>query len=276
MKRNIAVINRSTVVPDTLGQIYTEALQIQVSQHWAPIWGDDARLVFYGQNHTPPANWWWLVLIDDSDTAGAAGYHDLTPAGLPLGKAFAKTVLQFNGSVSVTMSHELLEMIQDPDINQLAEFDRADGSPAKLYAYEVCDSCEDDQFGYKIEFNWNGAPQSVLVSDFVYPDFFVQQPPPGAQFDHQRKIARPFSLLPGGYLSVLDLGNLAQGWQQITAADALAMRMSSGQEESQTGCFPTPPDCSRTSMARPRVGSRRERRMIPRADWVRSCPKDGL
>ena len=55
--------------------------------------------------------------MDDSDQAGALGYHDLTSAGLPMGKVFARTDLQNNLSWTVTVSHELLEILGDPMIN---------------------------------------------------------------------------------------------------------------------------------------------------------------
>ena len=32
-----------------------------------------------------------MLVLDTSDQAGALGYHDVTPQGLPLGKVFAKT-----------------------------------------------------------------------------------------------------------------------------------------------------------------------------------------
>jgi hypothetical protein len=36
----------------------------------------------------PASGSWWLVMLDDSDQAGALGYHDLTSDGLPLGNIF--------------------------------------------------------------------------------------------------------------------------------------------------------------------------------------------
>ena len=113
------------------------------------------------QGTPAPAGTWWLVILDDSDQAGALGYHDLTPDGLPIGKIFAASDLKAGDSWSVTASHELLEMLADPNINLTVFVQDAD-TTGTLYAYEVCDACEDDSFGYKINSN-------VLVSDFVYP-----------------------------------------------------------------------------------------------------------
>ena len=72
-------------------QSATSALQIQVSRDFAPIWGSDADLTFIPRAVQPPGGVWWLVILDNSDQAGALGYHDLTPDSLPLGKVFAST-----------------------------------------------------------------------------------------------------------------------------------------------------------------------------------------
>jgi hypothetical protein len=237
---NIAVVNLSTVVNDADVSAWTDALQIQVNRDFFPVWGVDAKLNFLPKGKNGPAGSWVLAILDNADQANALGYHDITPDGLPLGKVFAKTTLDDGGVVSVTASHELLEMLGDPDINLTAELDDGSGGPSKFYAYEVCDACEDDQFGYKI----NG----VLVSDFVYPAYFESfRTAKSTQFDHGKKINAPFTLLAGGYISVLDLANLSEGWQQVTASrsDRIAQINS-----------------------RARIGSRRERRRISRANWI--------
>jgi hypothetical protein len=131
-------------------------------------------------------------------------------------------------------------MLGDPDINLTAELDDGSGTPSKFYAYEVCDACEDDQFGYKLN--------NVLVSDFVYPAYFESfRKANSTQFDHGNKITAPFMLLAGGYISVLDLANLSEGWQQLTANRS---------------------DRATQVKSRARIGSRRERRRISRANWI--------
>lgn len=230
---NIAVVNESTAFNNSDMPALVNALQIQVSRDFAPVWGVDAKL---SQNTAVPANAWALVLLDNADQAGALGYHDLTANGLPLGKVFVKTTLADGGLVSVTASHELLEMLADPDINLSAEVQ--DRSGHRLYAQEVCDACEDDQFGYQID--------GVTVSDFVYPTWFETFRLPGEQFDFQKKITAPFQLLTGGYISVMNLRR-GTGWIQLTADDAKAVKKS-----------------------RAPVGSRRERRRTLREHWQRS------
>src|SRR5271154_5664829 len=113
----VAVLNQSSVVSDTAVQAAMAALQQQVSTDFASVWGIDADLSFIDSQSTPGPGQWWLVILDNSDQAGALGYHDLTDEGLPLGKVFAQTDLEYNELWTVTASHELLEMLVDPDIN---------------------------------------------------------------------------------------------------------------------------------------------------------------
>lgn len=240
----VCIINASTVVQDKEVAAAAPDLQTQLSRDFAPVWGIDAKLTFVPAGQTPAPGSWWLVIMDNSDVAGALGYHDVTDQGLPLGKVFAGTDKLNNLSWTVTASHELLEMLADPEIN-LTVFDQPDARTGTLYAYEVCDPCEDDAIAYKI-----GA---TLVSDFVYPAYFETSRPPGStQFDRQQKLSAPVpAILAGGYLSSYRV-NSGNGWRQINAA---------------RGHAPS----GRANIAQ--VGSRRERRSRPRDQWVRSQPK---
>jgi hypothetical protein len=229
----IDIINASTVVSDTDVQKYTAALQKQVTRDWAPIWGVDASLHFVPKSQTPSPEHWQLAVLDTSDEADALGYHDITKSGLPLGKAFAKSDLLAGASVSVTISHELLEMLGDPDINLLAFIER--GTHRGFYSYEVCDPVEDDKLGYTID--------GVLVSDFIFPAYFETFRKSGP-FDFGKHVGKPLQILPGGYQGIFVPG---QGWTQVTA-------QGHALEYSQL----------------PRRGSRRERRRRNRSEWIPS------
>jgi len=206
----VSIVNQSTVLSDLDVKSVMSALQTQVTRDFAPIWGIDADIIFVPKGQTPDPKTWWLVLLDDSDTEGALGYHDLNPAGLPTAKVFAKTDLDNHMKWSVTVSHELLEMLADPDINLTAFIQTGDTS-GYLFAFEMCDAVEDDQFGYDI----NG----VTVSDFILPSYF-QQSIPATKWDFcgHLKAGVP-NMLPGGYLSKFAVGQRHEqpGWTQITA-----------------------------------------------------------
>jgi hypothetical protein len=237
----ISVINESTVLTDVEVIPVVAALQQQVTNDFRPAWGTDAELTMVPQGTPPPTGSWWLVILDDSDQAGALGYHDLTPDGLPIGKVFAASDLKAGTSWSVTASHELLEMLGDPNIN-LTVFVQDANTTGTLYAYEVCDACEDDSLGYEID--------DILVSDFVYPSWFETFRVTGsAQFDRMNKIQTPLQLLPGGYIGIFNVSE-GSGWQQETAEK-----------------HPT------SIKHRGHLGSRRERRTVPRTEWITSLPQ---
>jgi hypothetical protein len=171
------------------------ALNIQVANHFAPFWGVTASV---NLGIAGPGEW-SLVLLDNADQADALGYHDLTDDGQPRGKMFVATTIEDKQLVSVTTSHELLEMLVDPGIQMCA--DTANGT---IYAYEVCDAVENNT--YEI----NG----VTVSDFVTPAWFEEFRKPNSEiFDYLKQVTQPFELLPGGYIGVMKHGR----WSQIFA-----------------------------------------------------------
>jgi hypothetical protein len=238
----VAVINASTVLTDAQVNAIVPALQQQVHNDFAPVWGIDADLTFVRKGAPPPPNTWWLAILDDSNQAGALGYHETTNQGMPLGLVFARTAAQDGVNWTITASHELLEMLADPEIN-LTVFAQHSNTTGTLYAYEVCDTCEADEFGYEI----NG----VIVSDFVYPAWFELFRASGStQFDHTKHVNAPVPhLLPGGYIGAFDVGS-GSGWHQVTA---MRHHLVKGARRVQA------PE-----------GSRRDRRAIPRDSWKTS------
>ena len=236
----VSVLNQSQSLTDDQVSQAVPALQAQVSKDFAPAWGIDADVTFVSGGQPTPGSW-ALIIFDNSDQPGALGYHDLTAEGLPLGKVFAATDMQYGLQWTVTASHELLEMLADPDID-LTVFVQPDNETGRIYAYEVCDACEADNYGYAI----NGT----MVSDFVFPAWFESFRTQGStQFDQQNQIQKPFDLLPGGYIGIFDVTG-GTGWTQLTAAHGRHAK----------GARPE----------RARVGSRRERRRTPRDQWRRS------
>jgi hypothetical protein len=239
----IAVINMSTVLEDRDIRHSMKAIEHQIHHDFAPVWGIDANISFAADDSGAPSGSWWLLILDDADQADVLGYHDLTDEGLPLGKVFARTDQQHGACWTVTASHEVLEMLMDPDIN-LCAFVQTNNNNAMWYAYEVCDPCELDDQGYSID--------GVQVSDFVYPAWFQGFQETGATFDRNERIYQPFQLLPGGYASVFEVPS-GLGWYQING--------------------PPAPASSKGRSLSPPVGSRRERRRRARSQWLRSARK---
>ena len=158
-----------------------------------------------------------------------------------MAKCFAGTDLKYGYTWSLTASHELLEMLADPNINLTVLVQAAD-TARTLYTYEVCDACEADNDGYEI-----GV---VKVSDFVFPSWFEDFRTRGStQFDQTNRIQSPLQLLSGGYIGAFDV-TAGSGWHQVTAEKRPANLLSRGN-----------------------VGSRRESpRATPRHHWLTSRP----
>lgn len=202
----IAIINHCNALNDDEVSKAVAALQKQVRQDFAPAWGVDADLTFVPGDNDPPSDHWWLLIMNRSDDPSLTGSHNLNPEGLPTGRVFVKSDLEKQLKWTVTASHELLEMLADPAIN-LSIFVESGPATGKLYAYEICDPCEGDSYGYDID--------GITVSDFVFPAWFEPFREPGTQFDFRKKIQKPLELLPGGYIGVLDIKSDA-GWQQLS------------------------------------------------------------
>jgi hypothetical protein len=195
----IACINKSTDVSAEDFAKHVATLQKALDEHFVLVWGTPAKLVI-ATDFIKGA--WALVYLDNPDVANAYGYHDLTPDGLPLSKVFVKLSLKSGENPLITASHELWEMLVDPAINLCVE-----APNGWMYAYESVDSCE------ALSFMVDGLP----ISDFVYPAFFEGfRKPNSAQFDHLKKITKPFQILKGGYLAV----KKGSRWTQIFASAA--------------------------------------------------------
>ncbi len=242
----VSVINASTCVTDAEVEALTAALQKQVSNDFAPAWGIDATLVFVPTTGQPAPGSWWLTIQDNTDRAGVLGHHELTPDGLPVGHAFAGTDKRYGLKWTVTVSHELLEMLADPDVN-LTVFAHKDATTHMLYSYEVCDPVEDDAFAYQID--------GIDVCDFVYPAYFQTFRQPGStRFDHIGKLNAPVpAVLPGGYINGYDILDPTKAWHPLTAATV-------------------PHGPTDRSHLKDRFSSRRARRSKPRSDWKHATP----
>jgi len=236
---SVAVFNKATIpeAGDAAVQAMVAAVQTQVQRDFAAAWNITADLAFFGAGQKVPKDMWQIGVFDNADQAGALGYHDVTKDGLPLGKVFARTTGIDGGLISVTLSHETLEMLADPDIN-LTAFVESPSGGGRLYAYEVCDAVEADILGYDVG--------GVTVSDFVTPAWFQSFRKKGStDFSFKKHVNQPFALAEGGYIGYYDVA-AGSGWQQLT------------------------PHQRPSYKARAPRGSRRERRRTPRSQWIAS------
>ena len=190
----IACFNQATVPLGVDFDGLIAAMQEYVDKYVAPVWGTPAKLV---KTKSFQKGAWAMVFLDDADQPGALAYHDLTPDDLPISKVFVKTTLENDDLVSVSASHELVEMLVDPAINMMTT-----GPSAKVtYAYESADPVEEESF----------PVNSIQMSDFVYPAYFeVFRKPNSVQFDELKKVTKPFQILKGGYQIIMKNGKETQ------------------------------------------------------------------
>src|SRR5919205_673115 len=102
-----------------------------------------------------------------------------------------------DGTISETLSHEVLEMLVDPACNLYAKRSSSVGRPERIYFYEVCDPVQ------CVHYHIGG----VKVCNFVYPAWFEDNwelNPAGQQFDHEGRVEHPFQILPGCYSEVYE------------------------------------------------------------------------
>lgn len=195
----IAVFNKATMALGVNFDKLIAAMQAYINQFIVPVWNTPATLV--KSTGFLPGHW-AIVFLDDADQPGALAYHDLTPDGMPQSKVFVRTTLDNGDLVSVSASHELVEMLVDPAINLLT----TGPDPKIIYAYESADPVE------ALSFKVNSIP----MSDFVYPSYFEDFHKAGSvKFDAMGKVKKPFQILSGGYQIIFKSGR----WTQVFASE---------------------------------------------------------
>jgi len=195
----IACFNNATIPLGVDFDALIAAMQVFVDKYVVPVWNTPAKLV---KTTGYRKNAWAMVFLDDADQDGALAYHDLTPDGMPQSKVFVKTTIDNGDLVSVSASHELVEMLVDPAINMMT----TGPDPRATYAYESADPVE------ALSFKVNG----IEMTDFVFPAYFEDFHPKGSvRFDQMQKVKKPFEILAGGYQIVFKNGK----WSQVFASE---------------------------------------------------------
>lgn len=206
----ISVINHSKGVRDAELQDVIRAINRQVREDFEPYWGMAAMLRLEGRSAKTPDQAVAadmrgdavIYLWDQADVADAIGYHDRNDHGVPFGFVFTEISKQLGEPWSVTLSHEALELIGDPETNLLVIGPHPNESREVFYWYEMCDAVQAET--YKID--------GVAVSNFVLPLYFTGTrdfDELGARNDFLANTNQGFSLAsfgvnPGGYVGFYD------------------------------------------------------------------------
>lgn len=162
----VAVLNETTSEKASDVQDWVRACQIQLDRDKliGAVRAGTVVFQYIPKGGTIPKDAWWCAVLDNADMAEALGYHDITSAGLPLGKVFCKVARTYGEHPSVTLSHELLEMIGDPFVNELV----TDGNtPNRFWAKEDCDAVQAVTYDITLPATTTRPSRKVEVSDFV-------------------------------------------------------------------------------------------------------------
>lgn len=202
---------RISIVNHTNGKLSDEKVQEgiravnrQIAYDFKPQWHYDAELRLEGSVGDKPDEeelpelrgdaiiyLWSEVDVDD-----ALGFHESNAAGVPFGFVFTELVKELGEPWTVTLSHEALELIGDPEVNLLVAGPHpADPKKEVFHWYEMCDAVQDEQ--YQVDGVW--------VSNFLLPLYFTASAETGGRNDflgrrYKKKTLQSFGINPGGYI----------------------------------------------------------------------------
>jgi hypothetical protein len=200
------VVDVDAHVPTDEVIAYAHAQQRQLLEHWG-LYHEGLGLVRSATAHPVEDGDVEVQLIDKPTQDGALGYHDRKPDGTPIIYVFVGLAKQLGENWTSVASHEVLEVMGDPDLNLTVEMN--DG----FWDHEVCDRVEQDSY----------VVDGVELSNFNTPACFA---PPAklddVKFDHLGLSKKPNDVRPGGYAQRFDP---KKGWEQIGTASEYRQAM---------------------------------------------------
>ena len=197
-----AVVNFTSTLNDRAVQEAIRAVNRQVTEDFVPVWGYGRLLKLHAVDFVPadpdtlspqkvPADS-AMYLVDEASLPGALGFHDLNTRDVPVGFVF---VLDPN-DWTVTLSHEVLELILDPTVNIFVPGpDPRDPNNIVLHTYEACDAVE--RISYAID--------GIAVSDFLTPAYFTIGDAPGTRNDFLGVGVPSFGVTPNSHIAFFNL-----------------------------------------------------------------------
>ncbi len=217
---DLCLINRTSLISDARFANILPALQAQCREDFCPAWGIEVPVLhFVGRNEQPDLAHWKVWFIDISGEAGALGAHTVKD-GVPDAFVAVEDDIRYGSEISVTASHEVLEMLADPLTTRMGP---TIGS--RQYVIEVADATESDADGY-IRPGLDGKP--VWLSNFVLPAYFGLIPAGGVgggPWDFLQRLTGPCpAQRPGGYLGWFDLSTQQWGQDMMRYADGTFSR----------------------------------------------------
>jgi len=201
---DLTIVNVSTRISDSDLKTAVTAISRQVMDHFAPEWGVTGQLhgvttslegkVPIQGNHSA------IIYLGDSSqdpttgVQGALGYHTTNFADVPYGFVYLDVSQAYGESWTCTLSHEVLELLADPDAMMTVTAPAPGHAPGSVYYdLEVCDPTQGDS--YPID--------TVEVSNFVGRSYFGLSGGSGKS-NYLSLALEPFGVRPGGYFQFED------------------------------------------------------------------------
>jgi hypothetical protein len=214
LPQNIAIVSLANEVSMRSLLQATAAVQKQVTRDFEPIWGTPGNVDAFADFNDVPSDYLPVALFRDVRQFAAqmvelvgrdpatrviSAFERGRLTGIHL-NSFTRqpfALVAATGAWTVTLSHEILEMLADPSGNRLVAAyhpNPAQRGRRVQYLLEVCDPCLSRWYSV------NGVP----VSDFVTPQYFDPVRVPGMRYSFTGSLVEPRHILEGGYVTFLD------------------------------------------------------------------------
>jgi hypothetical protein len=191
---HVALVDDTGEIDPTALATMAGAMSEQIQHDFAPAWQVKASVAAYP---AAPAGTWAVHIQKQLDQPGALGYHTdnhLQPLAY----------VELTADWTVTVSHEVLEMLADPWGSRLhsaelpggvegnyAQFGLASAQDRVSYLLEVCDPCEATNY----------AVGGQRLSDFLLPSWYRTRPSPALTYSQAGGCDKPRQVADGGYVS---------------------------------------------------------------------------
>ncbi|HVN04618.1 MAG TPA: hypothetical protein VMT86_09390 [Bryobacteraceae bacterium] len=221
---NLTVANISTQVKPADFQAAIEAIGKQVTEHFQPEWrlGADVRGVALNLKSKAPLQGQHdaIIYLGDSSqdpttgVSGALGYHSVNHSKIPYGFVYLDICTEYKESWTCTLSHEVLELLADPDAVLTVTGPAPHNRPGDVYYdLEVCDPTQGDD--YQIG--------TVTVSNFVGRAYFGMTGGSG-ETNYLNLPLEALGVRPGGYFQYEQGGKVHQVQGDRVTARMLAAK----------------------------------------------------
>jgi hypothetical protein len=175
-------------------QAWIKAQNVQFDKHFGPAWSVGASVKYRTKTSSDPdASKDALIILAPVDVAGALGYHDWSPEGVPFGIVDPAISAASGEAWTVTGSHEAMELALDPFCNLNAQGPHPTASRDVFHWFEASDACQADAYSI-------GA---IQVSNFLLPDYFTTQNE-GKPTNYLKLPLDSFGVRRGGYVGFYD------------------------------------------------------------------------